>query len=230
MFRVKHALVAALVLASCASLSPAEAAFGDVALSEGSQGPDVAVLQQKLNSLGYWTDVDGVFGTWTEKMVLQFQKDQGIKATGVVGKLSSTRLVNLTGPATIVPVSPKLVSAWDIIATAKQYMGVPYVWGGQSPAGFDCSGFTHYVLLQHGIAIPRVSADQFEAGRPVRWDDLRMGDLVFFTTYKPGPSHVGFYIGNGNFIHASSAGKKVMISSIYESYYDSRFIGARRYF
>lgn len=116
-----------------------------------------------------------------------------------------------------------------VIATAKSYMGVPYVWGGESPSGFDCSGFTQYVLKKNGVSIPRVTADQFGAGVSVSKSNLRVGDLVFFTTYKQGPSHVGFYMGGGQFIHASSS-KGVTISSLNSSYYSDRYVGARRVF
>jgi cell wall-associated NlpC family hydrolase len=106
-------------------------------------------------------------------------------------------------------------------------MGVPYVWGGMSPNGFDCSGFSKYVLSKHGISIPRTAAEQYTAGTSVSKSNLRVGDLVFFTTYKPGPSHLGFYLGNGDFIHASSS-KGVTISNLSSTYYSSRYIGARR--
>lgn len=117
----------------------------------------------------------------------------------------------------------------SVIATAQKYMGVPYVWGGATPAGFDCSGFTQYVLKQNGVTIPRTAAEQFAAGTPVEKANLKVGDLVFFTTYKPGASHVGFYMGGGKFIHASSAAEAVTISALDEDYYTQRYIGARRY-
>lgn len=116
-----------------------------------------------------------------------------------------------------------------IIATAKKYMGSPYVWGAEGPTEFDCSGFTQYVMKQNGVKIPRTAAEQFASGTPVDKKNLQTGDLVFFTTYKPGASHVGFYIGNGNFIHASSAAKQVTISSLDEAYYTEHYIGARSY-
>ncbi len=116
-----------------------------------------------------------------------------------------------------------------IIATGQKYMGVPYVWGGATPAGFDCSGFTQYVMKQNGITIPRTAAEQFAAGSPVDKANLQVGDLVFFTTYKPGASHVGFYMGDGKFLHASSGAKEVTVSKLDEKYYTERYIGARRY-
>ncbi len=116
-----------------------------------------------------------------------------------------------------------------LIATAKTYMGVPYVWGGATTAGFDCSSFTQYVMKENGITIPRTAAEQYEVGTAIAKDKLQVGDLVFFTTYKPGASHVGFYMGNGQFIHASSVAKQVTINSLDETYYTEHYIGARRY-
>jgi cell wall-associated NlpC family hydrolase len=116
-----------------------------------------------------------------------------------------------------------------LIAAGRKFMGVPYVWGGETPAGFDCSGFTQYVMKENGITIPRTAAEQFAAGTPVDKADLRVGDLVFFTTYKPGASHVGFYMGDGKFLHASSGAKQVTVSRLDETYYSQRYIGARRY-
>ncbi len=120
-------------------------------------------------------------------------------------------------------------TAASVINTAQQYMGVPYVWGGSTPAGFDCSGFTQYVLKQNGITIPRTAAEQYQSGVSILKSNLKVGDLVFFTTYKPGASHVGFYMGDGKFIHASSGAKQVTISELSEPYYTQKYIGARRY-
>jgi cell wall-associated NlpC family hydrolase len=120
-------------------------------------------------------------------------------------------------------------SGQKIVATAQKYMGVPYVWGAETPSGWDCSGFTRYVMKENGISLPRTAAEQFATGTPVDRNNLQAGDLVFFTTYKPGASHVGFYMGDGKFIHASSVAKQVTISSLDEQYYNDHYIGARRY-
>ena len=115
-----------------------------------------------------------------------------------------------------------------IIATAKQYIGVPYVWGGSTPSGFDCSGFVQYVLRQHGISMPRTSKEQWNVGRAVSKGELKIGDLVFFAnTYTTGISHLGIYVGNNQFIHASSS-KGVIISSLDNTYWAPRYYGARR--
>lgn len=116
----------------------------------------------------------------------------------------------------------------SMVSTAMRFMGVPYRWAGTTSSGFDCSGFVMRVYLMHGIRLPRMADAQYYAGIKVSRADLSPGDLVFFTTYCPGPSHVGIYIGNDKFIHASSR-RGVTISSLNDSYYSARFLGGRRY-
>lgn len=113
-----------------------------------------------------------------------------------------------------------------LISEAKKYMGVPYVWGGTSPSGFDCSGFLHYVFLQRGVAIPRTVETIWNASTPIK--NLQKGDIVFFETYKAGPSHAGIYLGDGTFIHASTS-KGVTISSMDNPYYKARYLGAKTF-
>lgn len=112
--------------------------------------------------------------------------------------------------------------------TAKSYMGVPYKWGGTTAAGFDCSGYTQFVFKKNNISIPRTTGSQYSTGKAVAKSNLQPGDLVFFNTSGRGVSHVGIFVGNNNFIHASTS-KGVMVSSIYDPYYwGSRYIGAKR--
>lgn len=119
-------------------------------------------------------------------------------------------------------------TASKIVATAKQYIGVPYVWGGSSPSGFDCSGFTRYVFNKHGVALPRTTDQQYKVGSYVSRSNLKAGDLVFLqNTYREGISHVGIYIGDGKMIHASSS-KGIVISDLSSSYYTKHYYGARR--
>lgn len=113
-----------------------------------------------------------------------------------------------------------------IINTAKDYMGVPYVFGGDTPDGFDCSGYLEYVFAKHGIRIPRTADEQYKLGKLVKQTDLVPGDLVFFTTYEPGASHCGIYLGNGNFIHASTS-KGVRVDNLKNSYWVSRYYGGK---
>ena len=115
-----------------------------------------------------------------------------------------------------------------IIATAKTCLGVPYVWGGESMSGFDCSGLVQYVYAKHGISLGRTVSRQYEAGTYVSKSKLQPGDLVFFqNTYKTGLSHVGIYIGDGEFIHSSSS-NGVMISKLSNSYWSQHYYGACR--
>jgi len=122
--------------------------------------------------------------------------------------------------------SQALPRADRLLRTALSLVGIPYVWGGSSPSGFDCSGFTAYVYGRLGIAIPRTADVQFAAGRPVRGDPLP-GDLVFFQTYDWGASHVGIYLGGGRFIN--SIGSDVHVTTFASEYFRSRYLGARRF-
>jgi cell wall-associated NlpC family hydrolase len=111
-----------------------------------------------------------------------------------------------------------------VVDIAMRYLGIPYVYAGADPSGFDCSGFTMYVYAQVGISLPHNAAMQFGMGTPVSYDQLQPGDLVFFY----GLGHVGMYIGDGNFIHAPHTGDVVKISPL-AGHYASVFDGARRY-
>ncbi len=120
----------------------------------------------------------------------------------------------------------------DVETTAKNLLGTPYVWGATGPNKFDCSGFTQKVFRTAGIRIPRNSRAQAKVGKYVGYKELRRGDMVFFATNKKAPkrvTHVGIYLADGRFIHASSGGKRVIISSLTEShYYKKHFVLGRR--
>ena len=117
-----------------------------------------------------------------------------------------------------------------IVATAKQYLGVPYKWGGTDPSGFDCSGFVYYVLRCNGINVSRTQVPMYSEGTPVSKANLQPGDLVFFqNTYKAGLSHVGIYVGDGQFIHAPSSGRVVSYADLNSDYYTAHYYGAARY-
>ena len=115
----------------------------------------------------------------------------------------------------------------------RRALGKPYIWAEERACkGFDCSGLTYYNYGTMGINIPRTANEQFHCGTPVAKSELKKGDLVFFATKRGRPnfaSHVGIYVGNGKFEHASSAKRRVTISSLDSKYYRTHFIGARRY-
>jgi peptidoglycan DL-endopeptidase CwlO len=111
-----------------------------------------------------------------------------------------------------------------VVGIAMQYLGIPYVWGGSSPSGFDCSGFVMYVFAQIGVPLPHYTGSQYALGTPVSRSQLQPGDLVFFG----GLSHVGIYIGGDSFIHSPHTGDVVKISSMSSGWYGSSFDGGRR--
>jgi hypothetical protein len=112
-----------------------------------------------------------------------------------------------------------------LVRLAKSYLGTPYVWGGESPGGFDCSGFTQWLYGQFGISLPRVTYEQVKVGRAVGRGELRPGDLVFFRQGSRGPEHMGMYIGGGKFIQAPRTGDVVKISNMSDR---TDFVTARR--
>lgn len=119
----------------------------------------------------------------------------------------------------------------ELVKTAERYLGVPYRWGGESPAsGFDCSGLTMVVYQLNGLQLPRTSSQQWRTGTPVRKHQLLKGDLVFFATAGGRKvSHVGIYTGDGQFLHAPRRGRNIQVASLSNSYYRSRYVGARSY-
>ena len=140
------------------------------------------------------------------------------KKADKTSKLKYTKLKSLKGSDHI---------GHQLVDSAYQYIGVPYVFGGNTPKGFDCSGFTKYVFSHNGIELPRMADEQYRMGFRVRKNELIPGDLVFFTTYEPGVSHTGLYVGDGNFISATSSGG-IRIDSLKSGYWSERYIGAKR--
>jgi len=115
--------------------------------------------------------------------------------------------------------------------TAERFVGIPYRWGGENVVdGMDCSGFVRAVYNLCGLSIPRTSRDQFKAGESVTKESLQDGDLVFFGSSEDSINHVGIYVGNGRFVHAPRRGEEIRVTSVDESYFEKRYVGARRYF
>ncbi|MDI6726304.1 MAG: NlpC/P60 family protein [Smithellaceae bacterium] len=119
----------------------------------------------------------------------------------------------------------------EIVKSARNYIGIPYLWGGNAAdSGFDCSGLTMAVYRLNGVRLPRSSQEQYERGAPIDQGKLTQGDLVFFATEKVrSVSHVGIYMGEGQFIHAPGQGKHIRFDSLDHKYYKSRYLGGRSY-
>ena len=220
-------------------------------LSKNSRGEDVLTLQKKLYLIGYnITEFDGVYGAETEKAVSAFQRDNKITVTGIVtnvtwralkkAKEKKGRVLPAIKPLKTVdtkkPSGSKSYGDFfitktqgaEIVSTAKTFMGVSYVFGGTTPAGFDCSGLLQYVFKMNGLTIPRLADEQYNSlGRAAKLNQLTAGDLVFFTTYTSGVSHCGIYVGDGKFLHASSS-RGVTISNLSDEYWRTRFVGAKK--
>lgn len=121
-------------------------------------------------------------------------------------------------------------SGYEVSGTALRFRGTPYRLGGADPRGFDCSGLVRYVFGQHGEPMPRTVSEQYAAGKAVTPSALQAGDLVFFSTTAPGPTHVGIVIGGDAFVHAPASSGVVRVERLSASYWATRFIGARRVF
>jgi uncharacterized protein YgiM (DUF1202 family) len=169
--------------------------------------------------------ITGTSGDWT-----------AVTINGLKGYMSSAYVT--TSKPTVTSANPSSVPAQSteasstaerVVATAKQYLGYPYVYGGMSPSGFDCSGFAGYVYKQCGYSLKRTARDIFyNNGTSVDKANLRAGDLVFFSNSSETIGHVGIYIGGNQFIHASSSTVGVIISDLTSSYYVSHYQGAKR--
>ena len=168
------------------------------------------------------------FGNYASKEIAR-GKAERLKEVGIIEEYY------LIGPETFIAISRRSGDIEEIrnniVRTATRYIGVPYRWGGESPqTGFDCSGLTMVVYRLNGLDLPRSSAQQWQAGAPVKRSQLARGDLVFFATSGgKRVSHVGIYIGKNKFLHAPRKGRKIRESSLTSNYYKSRYLGARTY-
>lgn len=198
-------------------------------IRQGDANAAVYTLQTELKRFGFYhDDVDGNFGEYTKYAVIKFQQNAGIEDDGIVGSGTWRALRNYSGNGEISRGNTERKGGQQIANFARSFLGIPYVWGGAAPSGFDCSGFVYYIYNCYGILLPRVADEQYYFGHRVAAADIQPGDLVFYSTYMPGPSHVGIYVGNGQFIHASSAAGKVTLTPMSKPYYQERFLGAFR--
>jgi cell wall-associated NlpC family hydrolase len=222
-------------------------------LQEGSTGSSVVRLQQRLNAFGARLAIDGDFGPLTLAAVENFQRTHNLTPNGIVAAATwsaldetppATTMVNYQpapkpapkpaptpAPKSSTPPAanpaPTGANASAIVAFARTLVGDPYQWGGESPTtGFDCSGLVQYVFAHFGINLPRTSYEQFDAGARVSFSQLEPGDLVFFDANGPGASHVGLYIGGGQFIAADTPAQGVRLDSFADPYWGAHFVGA----
>ncbi|MGN0784594.1 MAG: NlpC/P60 family protein [Candidatus Aphodomorpha sp.] len=200
-YAVTYGDLSGYVYKTYVSLQTAPSSGSTTLLRSGSRGSAVKQLQEQLILLGYLDDrADGIFGRLTDAAVRQYQRRNGLTVDGIAGKI------------TLGQVSAEAQRVQTVVNAAKAHLGLPYLYGGTSPStGFDCSGLTQYAFRQAGITIPRVSYEQAAAGRAVPYSQLRVGDLVAFNSPV---SHVGIYVGNGQFIHSPRTGDVVKISKL----------------
>ena len=155
------------------------------------------------------------------------------RATAILGlpQLAAAQ-ASMEGVPTSIPALLPIVAGNGIgaqaVALAEHFLGVPYVWGGATPSGFDCSGLVMYVYGMLGVRLPHYSGYQWYAGPHIALNQLQPGDIVFFHPSSNGPQHEGLYIGNGQFIHAPHTGDVVKVSSLYDTQYALSYVGAVR--
>ena len=191
----------------------------------GDEGQEVIDIQKRLVELQYKvSNVDGKFGPETEAAVKQFQTDKSLEVDGIIGNDTYRALMQKDMPPNR---SGRSAAVRNVIRAAYSVLGTPYVFGGTSTYGFDCSGFTQYAFARAGISIPRMADSQLYYGRQISMSELRPGDLIFFSTYEPGASHCGIYLGDGKFIHAGTSTGEV-VADAFTGYWGERYYGACR--
>ncbi|SDM54577.1 Putative peptidoglycan binding domain-containing protein [Fictibacillus solisalsi] len=211
-------LVSGMIAAGVLALNPVagHAALGDETLKPETTDSDVQDLQDLLKDKGYFTyhKTTTYYGSYTTSAVKKLQKEEGLKVDGIAGNSVYKAL--------------GVFSKQAIVDEAKKYTGTPYEWGGETPDGFDCSGYLNYIFDRAAnIDLPRVVKDIHKEGTSV--DSPQAGDIVFFDINGNGElSHAGVYVGDGKFMHASSS-KGVTTSELDSSYWSSRYEGAKRY-
>lgn len=199
-------------------------------ITYGETSSQVEQVQEVLYFYGYYKGkIDGIYGNLTKEAIERVKADDAVKElfsptkTEEQVEAPETEINTEVNDPAIVPV--KSTNPSEVISVAKSLIGTPYKWGGTSRKGFDCSGFIQYVFDEVDLVLPRTVRDIWNFTDSI--DSPSVGDFVFFETYEPGPSHLGIYIGEGQFIHASTS-KGVRISHLEEDYWKQRYLGAKR--
>ncbi len=185
-------------------------------------------IQQDLKTAGLYNgEITSLIDEATQEAIKAFQEKEGLNVSGEADNATIAKLNELF-PKKIEEKSDKTsVSSRAFVDFTRKYLGAPYVYGASSGKAFDCSGFTTYVMKNYGIKLERTATQQFKKGTPIDKKDLEPGDLVFFSNRGKTIGHVGIYIGDHKFIHASSSQKKIVISDLRT--YTGKYQGARRY-
>ncbi|MGI6200169.1 MAG: peptidoglycan-binding protein [Christensenellales bacterium] len=231
--------------------------YAESSLIPGDRSDAVKSFQQRLIDLGYLkTEATGYFGPATLEATKKFQKQAGLSVTGCAGRMTRDAIESGSAPKydgkTTASTNTSNANAssggssdtsdrapdanaslgQQVVDYAKQFLGVPYVYGGNGPNSFDCSGLTSYVFRQFGVSLPRsAQAQGYNAGSKVSsMSNLQKGDIVCFNTVSDNDlsDHVGIYIGGGQFIHSPKPGKSVEITNMTSGYYLRNFSWARR--
>ncbi len=206
------------------TMAPTVIGYVNTSLLNIRTGPGTSYSVMGQLAIGDGVDITEADGEWYQIII---GNRFGYVHSGYITTTSqSIRRVSSSASRSGTSVSRKGTA---LVEYSKNFIGTPYVSGGTSPSGFDCSGFTYYVYKQYGVTLPRTAASQAGAGVAVSRSELVPGDLVFFDTYG-GISHVGIFVGGDSFIHATVPGDVVKIGSLNSSYYKSRYITARRIF
>jgi peptidoglycan hydrolase-like protein with peptidoglycan-binding domain len=215
-----------------ATPTPAKQVESSFLLKVGIRSEAVRELQNQLKDLGYFNhNVTGYFGPITEASVKEFQKKNSLIADGLVTTSTMNKIVEQASSkllsAVVLPSETNQeFNVINLVADASQLLGTPYLWGGTTSKGMDCSGFIQNVFQKSKIQLPRTVAQMWNVGQSV--SKPKVGDIVFFETYTKGPSHAGIYIGNNQFIHSGSS-TGVTVSNLTLNYWSSRYLGSKSY-
>ena len=184
----------------------------------GAGKTTIAQISGTWAPLGAVNDPNNMNSNWTRNVSRYYAEMGGDPASSVFSSASF---------------APGLVAGsavgTQVAMDALSHLGEPYVWGGESPGGFDCSGLVKYLYAQHGVGLPRVADAQARVGTSIPPSALQAGDAVFFADASGYIGHEGLYLGNGQFVHAPHSGDVVKVSSLLEGSYAQRYAGARRY-